>query len=277
MGAWGTGILSNDYALDIKTDYQALLAFGTPKEEAYRLVKECYLEDPDEDVEFWFFMAAYQYKYGILEPEVKENALKCINDGLDEPLWEGADKRTLKSREKVRQDLKAMLLSPPLPIKKVPKPYVEKPRWQIGDIILSRIVSKYSKEQGDWYYNKYVLYRVTELDRRNVSTLLPGLAINEWVKGVAYDWIGDEPPDVKILEDLKYFVPAQRSKDRKLANFALDWIPRNQKFSLFAREHPSSMPNKSDIEITAAGTNISREMEMDPDHFKSLYEKYRSI
>ena len=79
MGAWGTGIFSNDIALDIKREYQVLLAFDT-LEEAYRIVKARY-EPSKDDVEFWFAMAAMQHKYGILLLEVKENALYCIEQG----------------------------------------------------------------------------------------------------------------------------------------------------------------------------------------------------
>jgi len=155
MGAWGASIFSNDIALDIKQEYQTLLAFGMPEDEAYQLVKKSFLTE-DDDVEFWFTMAALQHKYGILMPE--EKALRCIDEGSDELMWEGADKRDLKAREKVRKDLKEKLLAPPLPRKKVPKPYMQKPRWQVGDVIASQIVCPTFRDK--WYFDKYVLYLV---------------------------------------------------------------------------------------------------------------------
>ena len=173
MGAWGAGLYSNDSGLDIKQDYQTLLAFGTPEDEAYELVKKAHLCD-DDDVEFWFTVADIQQKYGMLSQEVKENTLRVIAGGFDELDWEGADNRTLKARAKVREDLKARLLAPPLPKRKVPKPGIEKPRWQVGDVIASQIVCPTYKDK--WYYKKYVLYQVYHLERSGVSSLKPDLA-----------------------------------------------------------------------------------------------------
>ena len=188
MGSWGVGIFSNDIALDIKAEYQTLLAFGTPSEKAYQLIKEAF--SPEEDgVEFWFAMAEIQCKYGILHPDVKQHALDCIDNGHDEARWEGAEPKILKDREKIRMQLKEKLLADQLPRKKVPKPSVQKPRWQVGDIISSRIVCKTYSEK--WFYNKYVLYRVTHLKRSEKSLIIPGLAYDEWVTGDLYNWIGD--------------------------------------------------------------------------------------
>ena len=42
MGTWGTAIFDDDFALDIKNEYQTLLAFGTPEQEAFELVKKLF-------------------------------------------------------------------------------------------------------------------------------------------------------------------------------------------------------------------------------------------
>jgi len=270
MGAWGAGIFDNDCALDIKQDYQALLAFDTPEEEAYQLVKQTYLEDVD-DVDFWFTMATIQQKYGILMPEVTENTLRCITSGLDELDWKGADKQTLKAREKVRNDLKEKLLAPPLPKRKVPKPRIQKPRWQIGDVIVSQIVCPTFKDK--WYYNKYVLYRVVQLDRYSISSLKPDLAYSEHAYGALYNWIGDDVPDPSILNTLSYH--RNPGWENKMLLIGLSWIPRLERFALFQHDCASPMPPDNDIILYGAGSNIFSMLSAFGADFKMLYEKFK--
>ena len=56
MGAWGTSIFSDDFAMDVKGKYQVLLAFGTPEEDAFNLTKEYFLRDgesTDDEPVLW--------------------------------------------------------------------------------------------------------------------------------------------------------------------------------------------------------------------------------
>jgi len=345
MGAWGTSIFSNDIALDIKREYQTLLAFGTPEDEAYQLVKDKFLlgkgeelgmaqmiirmlndgkpeermaliaknyfgcdnaleilrqwqalvasgmseEDAfdvvkihfmrksihdEDDPDFWFAMAAIQQKYGILLPEVKDNALRCIDDGVDARNWEGAEKKVIKAREKVLADLKEKLLAPPLPKRKLSKPSIQKPRWQIGDIVASQMVS--SVDTNEWFYNKYVLYRVVQLERTSVSLLKPDLAYDEWVHGALYNWIGDELPTQFVLEELDFYRCDIYDMVNKIEPMSMYWIPRYERFTLFQRDGNYSMPNENDIHFHATGNNIFSVLSRIDSPFKSLYEKYKS-
>lgn len=279
MGAWGAGIFSNDTALDIKQEYQTLLAFGTPEEEAYELIKKEYMceSDGETDVEFWFTVATMQHKYGILLPEVRDTTLRCIDGGWDEVEWQGGDKRTLREREKVRNDLKEKLLAPPLPRKKVPKPRIQKPRWQVGDVIASQIVCPEYKDK--WYYNKYVLYRVHRLERSGLSNLKPDLAYNEWVHGLLYNWIGDELPEPSLLEILDYHWYQLMNVERPvLANYGLFWIPRNERYTLFHRDPDSVMPSKDEIyAYDRSAFSVFSFLEGYSDHFKIIYNKYKNL
>lgn len=61
MGAWGTGLYSDDFALDVKNDLLSAINFGTPYREVFENIKETYLDgtyddDPDIPV-FWFVCA----------------------------------------------------------------------------------------------------------------------------------------------------------------------------------------------------------------------------
>ena len=103
MGAWGAGIFDDDIALDIKDDYQNLLAFGILEEEVFQLAKDYYLLGNgagDDDSIFWFVLATIQHKYGILTEEVKENTIRYIDSGEDLKNWEDGDPKSRKKREK---------------------------------------------------------------------------------------------------------------------------------------------------------------------------------
>lgn len=76
MGSWGAGIFQDDSTLDLKTEYQALLAFGTPEEESYQLVKGRFYNDFCQcgfESDFWYAMAVIQHKYGILRTCIQNN------------------------------------------------------------------------------------------------------------------------------------------------------------------------------------------------------------
>jgi len=77
---------------------------------------------------FWLAIAAFQQKYGILLPEVKDKAIEIIDSGKSMEIWEDSDKKSIEKRKKVLAELKDKLQSPPLPRKKIPKPDIERHR-----------------------------------------------------------------------------------------------------------------------------------------------------
>jgi len=284
MGAWGTAIFSDDYALDIKNEYQTLLAFGTSEEEAYSLAKNHFYNEckgTDDEPVFWFSIASIQQKYGILLPEVKENAIKCIDNGSDLERWDGSE---LKKRNLVLSKLKEQLLAPPMPKKKVPKPYFQKPRWKLGDLVLSRLVCPENKRKR-WYYNKYILYRITHIKKESVSFLKPDLAYNEYAYGALYDWIGDEAPNSLILNDLSFFKWDKDFLGDIMSDYfsygihliSMYWIPKNEKYTLLERSGEESLPPNDEVYLRGTGENIFW-LFCRPnfsEHFMKTYEHYK--
>ena len=270
MGAWGAAIFSNDIALDIRREYQALLAFGTPKDEAYQLIKEDYRPTLD-DVNFWFTIATIQHKYGLLLPEVKENTLRLIDSGVDEYIWHDSGKRA--AREKVRQKLKKDLLSPLRTESKVPKPRIEKARWSEGDIILSEITAKIGK--AEWGYGKYVSDKVLWIETTELSLLKPGLACNSWPFAALYNWIGDEPPDLSVIESLDFFNESNWRDGNRVVPIGLSWIPKLEKLTLFKKGDTNYAPQKHEMIHSATGSNIFSVLNVASEHFKALYEKHK--
>jgi len=281
MGAWGMGIFDDDTALDISGEYKALLAFGTSEDEAYQLVKDDFLKDmvgTEGEGLFWIVMAAVQQKYGILLPEVKENALRVIDNGEDFTLQEvkGYDS-DYKKREKALNGLKEKLLAPPLPKKKISKPSYSKPRWKLGDVVLSQIVCPAYKDKS-WFYNKYVLYRVSYLKRTSVSCIKPDLAYYERVCSGLYNWIGDRIPDLSIIKNLDYCTYKYNYGQPEHHLFSMSWIPRNQKYTLFQRgcEYPMPPPSSESVVKNNSTGNIFTLLEYYGENFKALYDRFKS-
>ena len=188
---------------------------------------------------------------------------------------------SLRGHEKnleILDKLKEKLLAPPLPKKKPSKPswYLgSKPRWKMGDIVLSRIVCPSYKDK--WWFDKYVLYRVAYIKKDNVSWILPDLAHAEYVFGAIYEWIGDEPPDPSIIKELDYYITTynegmENEVTRSL--LGIDWIPQNEKLTLFQRGCEYPMHVFADFD-EAYGGNIFGMLYDDTD-FKVFYERFKN-
>lgn len=210
MGAWGAGILQDDSAMDIIGDYRILLGYKIPREEAYKLIKDYYYPDfkgaDDEDI-FWFALAIYQLRNGILEDEVKKNAFKFLENPPSMDVWKNSGENIYKNRLKVLSKLKEELLNPsvtkPKKIPKPPKYYSFKSEFKEGDLILVEIQSDWLEEKSINYIGKYCLLRVVYVEKTPITKLKPELGYNSVSSFALYKWIGKEKPDVCDLSDIE--------------------------------------------------------------------------
>lgn len=241
MGAWSTRIFDDDGAADIRADYRILLGYGVPNEEAYRKIREKYYPEyrgkDDEDV-YWLSIALYQWQNGVLMEEIKENAIRCIDDGRYLEVWKESGKKVYEKRKAVLETLRDKLLNEVNPVKKVGKcPYYcrSKTKWKVGDLLAYRILEDLSgwEQAGNEYINsklenslnsdfskweqaareyyaktaesikklegKFVLLRVVKNGQRPVTELCPELDYMSWSNFMLYDWIGEEIPSEEEL------------------------------------------------------------------------------
>jgi hypothetical protein len=143
MGVWGTGIFSDNTACDVRDSYIDLVGDGLTGPEATKaLLREWSpsLNSPEEASQFWLALAATQFKCGRLEPQVLRQALNVIDGGSDEERWESGS-RDFKKRKGVLAKLRAQLISPPPPEKRIPKRFKDTNEWQVGDLIAYRMQS----------------------------------------------------------------------------------------------------------------------------------------
>lgn len=184
MGAWGTAVFSDDTACDVRDSYIDLLGDGLSGPEATKkLVGEWSksLEDPDEAPVFWLALAATQWKYGLLEPHVLQQALSAIDGGSDLARWDVGSKEYRKRRG-VLDRLRVQLTSLQRPERRVPKRFRESNQWKIGELIAYRLLS-----------GRFVVLRVIghNTDKGGTSPICELL-----------DWVGDSLPNESQLKTI---------------------------------------------------------------------------
>jgi hypothetical protein len=166
MGAWGPGLYQDDVAEDVKTEYVNLLKSGISNQEATeRLIKDNQLviTDSDNAPIFWFALADTQWKLGRLLPQVKDKALEYLINGDNLRIWEHQDKKEVKYRKKVLQNLEEQLKSPMPEERKITKYKYFKCKWKIGDTFAFRLESEYAKSSN--LYGHYII--INKVDEFN--------------------------------------------------------------------------------------------------------------
>lgn len=223
MGAWSTKVFDNDMTLDILAEYKILLGYGISPEEAYKKVYAYFAKDfigHDDEDDFWLGIALFQWKNGILLEEVKENALRCINDEKYLERWRDSGEKTYQKRKETLDIFKDKLLHEVNPTKKkfpkVPARYTEKTDWKVGDLIAYKITEKpyeggYNNDEANKVslmehklFNKYFLLRVIKVRKYPVSQICPELDYASKALVMLYDWYGEEVPGPKLVKQLEF-------------------------------------------------------------------------
>jgi hypothetical protein len=118
MGAWGTALYSNDFALDLRTTIRALARLPLEGEELLRLLRQTEAAasadpaDPDHTI-FWLVAADQFAKRGIACASARDRALAII-DGEDIATMErlGMTRADLVRRSKMLSELRIRLAAP---------------------------------------------------------------------------------------------------------------------------------------------------------------------
>ena len=258
MGAWGPGIYSNDTASDVRDTCQEIFAFVSLEEgnklifNEYKELLDMNLMD-DDYASFWYALADWQWKHGMLIDEIKDKTLKLLENytGLSE--WEAdASKATVKKRKDVLDKLKEQLLSPQPPLKK-PKSNLKKPKHKPGDIIIlksdsdhvcwndgstflfykdkyNQVIDARKKPLKDVYLgNKYIaLLCVGSVFEKRYSRYID--IMDEYSVYAVYDYISDKEPDINDLKEIG-FLPAygvDRVQKQAALSYrtAIDWCTK---------------------------------------------------
>ena len=201
MGVWGSTLYANDTTLDVRDAYMDYLKEQLSNEEALQktlLDFEELMGDEDEEALFWFALAETQWKVGRLTPEVKENALRWIEEEGGVALWEES-KSGSAGWKKTLEKLKEKLESPMSSEKKVRKPeLIDQNLWNIGDVYVYQFHTEKSKEHGTC--GKYVL-----LQKMGASPLTSGWPAPERIFMMihVFNKLFDDMPTLKDMEGVR--------------------------------------------------------------------------
>lgn len=206
MGAWGISIFSDDFACDIRGEYNAMLMLGKTDEEASKAIFDQFYEqikNSEDEPVFWFALALSQWKKGRMMDDIKTKALEFIDNGKDLERWNTPEnQKNYKNRIKELQKLKEKLLSPMPPLKKVGKPKVTNSPWKVGDLLAYKIIS--NSIMNLEFLNQYVLLRVIKIIQQPVSNYGEVKIYNETVLLGLYKWSGSKVPGKNIVDTLNF-------------------------------------------------------------------------
>lgn len=151
MGACGTGLYSDDVAQDVREEYKELLMVGLSNEEpTQKLIKDSQwlINDMNDGPVFWFVLADTQWKLGRLLPEVKEKAMKYIQDGEHLKIWSEENPKLGLRRKEVLDKLVNQLNSPMPETKKISTYKYYRNDLKLGDTYAYPLQGDYAKENG---------------------------------------------------------------------------------------------------------------------------------
>lgn len=95
--------------------------------------------DKEEWCNYYYSLALFMWEKGILTNQVRNQAIKMINEGFGLELWAEAGKSIFQKRTKVLADLKEKLLSPQPEKKKISIKLHLNPIFKVGDIVAFRL------------------------------------------------------------------------------------------------------------------------------------------
>lgn len=155
MGAWGTGIYSNDTAEDVKCICQEIFPFVSV-EEGNKIIFDEYEEIINSNIidndyaSFWYALADWQWNHGILTEDIRSRTLELLRSYAGISDWEDSGSAAdVKKRKAVIDKLRNKLESPQ-PTVKLPKAQPDKPKHKRGDIIVFEMDASRSGYEHAW-------------------------------------------------------------------------------------------------------------------------------
>ena len=220
MGALNASINGNDTAQDLKSEYQAAFFYNDVETALAKIdtyVRSMFDESDEEEWSCYFYsLAEFMWKHGILTEDVRARAIDMIDSGFGLEIWELEGTSTLNKRKKVLAEFRGKLLSPQPPKKKIRFNLHMKPIFQTGDLVALQLKtldkhypahSKLGEDIFKGYDGKYIVLRKVGDEISQHSSIEPQLK-DYWAKFQLYNAIFDECPSAEQLRNVP-FVPTR--------------------------------------------------------------------
>ncbi len=146
MGAWGTGISSNDTFADIYDEFFELYNDGLEVLEiSKKLIKnnQEIINEPDDSNNFWFALAKAQWECKQLDNKVLDKAKTIIESGYDIEVWKRLDasEKDLKKRKVALEKFLGDLQKERTKAKSRRKKIIKQPPFEKGDCLTFKLSS----------------------------------------------------------------------------------------------------------------------------------------
>lgn len=226
MGAWSTSITGNDTAQDLLSEYQAAFYYFDVETAVLKIdqyVRSQGIDETDKEewCNYYYSLADFMWKKGILIEEVKNTAVKMIDEKFGLELWAESGNQVLKKRLKTLSEFKEKLMSPLPAKKKININLHLNPIFESGDIIAFQLktsdkmyitkqvkINPRNKPCFDEEFfkeadGKYVVVRKLYDNISYRSSIAPAVA-DHWAVFQLYSKIFDHIPDISELKGVKW-------------------------------------------------------------------------
>lgn len=253
MGTWNVSINGNDTAQDLKSEYQAAFFYNDvdnalKKIDAY--VRSMFDEtDEEEWCNYYYSLADYMWKHGILTDIVLDCAISMIDSGFGLELWAEAGAKTLEKRKKELAKFRDKLLSEQPPKKKIRIDLHMSPIFEVGDLIAIQLKtadkhylneSKFTEETFRDCEGKYVVIRKVCDDISYTSCVEPNVR-DIWVRFQLYKKVFDTCPTAQQLINIPW---------ANTENTNGSFISESSMFYFKKRNYSIIGKNEDDLEFT---------------------------
>lgn len=216
MGTWGTGILDNDLALDIKALWNEYLADNySPEDISETMISQAHEEgmllELEDQYDFFIPFALIQWKSGRLQEDVKKLALEFLKDEtiskIEESRWDNP--KDYRKRNQNLTNLRSLLESEQPAPKIIRKPYKQKTSLNTGDLFTILLKSGH-----------YVLLEIIEIESRNGETT---------PISILYNYLSLHRPSAEFAKNLEILCFKDQEFERnRFSNFLLAAVKRKQ-------------------------------------------------
>ena len=216
MGAWSTSITGNDTAQDLKSEYQAAFYYydvetALQKIDEYVRTEMFSESDEEEWCDYYYSLADFMWRKGILTEKIKNTALEMIDSGFGLEIWAESGKTILNRRKKELEKFREKLLSEQPPRKKIRIDLYMTPIFEKGDIIALQLKtadkyylpkdSHFSEEFFKECDGKWIVFRKLWDNVSYTSSIVPEVK-DIWPIFQLYGKIFDECPCMEQLEGI---------------------------------------------------------------------------
>ena len=225
MGSWGAGISGNDTAMDLRSEYQAAFYYfdvETALEKIDAYVRREGFDESDEGewCDYYYSLADFMWKKGILTEEVKKRTIGMIDAGVGLDIWEESGKAALRERKKVLEKFREKLCTEQPAPKKIKVNLYMKPVFETGDVVAFQLQTRdqvyLPPEDPRWWlrsrfdeafyrtcHGKWVAIRKAFDHVSYRSSIVPEVC-DIWPYFQLYGKLFDECPTMEMLKDVPW-------------------------------------------------------------------------